>query len=315
MTEFQNPLGWRARLGVIIPTVNTVTEPEFNRILRGLDPAGVTTHFTRMPIHFRPEKDGYKDLMDDLQIRLEEFALFGADIVAYNCTVGSMACPPDLLIGKLESATGAPGVATAGSVVLALKALGADRISMATPYPDAVNDHEKAFLEGNGVAVVKMAGMSFDAVEPELGRKFSNLVVGKVLACSFVPGAREFLKAHHRSTPLFVVSGTPDEELAAIVAGRGLTPYFKGVYGSGRGKAEILRSKLADLACTARDLVFVGDGLTDFEAARAVAVPFVGRVRDGEDSPFPASTAVVSDLTGLDHALEDVTTFPLETHS
>ena len=149
----------------------------------------------------------------------------------------------------------------------------------------------------------------------ELGRKFSNLVVEKVLACPFVPGAREFLEAHHRSTPLFVVSGTPDEELAAIVSGRGLAPYFKGVYGTGRGKAEILRSILANLTCTARDLVFVGDGLTDFEAARAVAVPFVGRVREGEDSPFPASTAIVLDLTELDKALENVTTFPLETVS
>jgi phosphoglycolate phosphatase-like HAD superfamily hydrolase len=138
----------------------------------------------------------------------------------------------------------------------------------------------------------------------ELGRKFSNLVVEKVLACPFVPGAREFLEAHHRSTPLFVVSGTPDEELAAIVAGRGLTPYFMDVYGSGRGKAEILGTILEDLSCAARDLVFIGDGLTDFEAARAVCVSFVGRVREGEDSPFPASTALVSDLTGLDHALD-----------
>jgi phosphoglycolate phosphatase-like HAD superfamily hydrolase len=146
----------------------------------------------------------------------------------------------------------------------------------------------------------------------ELGRKFSDLVVEKVLACPFVPGAREFLEAHHRSTPLFVVSGTPDEELARIMAGRGLAPYFKDVYGSGHSKAEILCAILADLACTARDLVFVGDGLTDFEAARAVAVPFVGRVREGEDSPFPASTTVVSDLTGLDRVLESFALLPLE---
>lgn len=97
-----------------------------------------------------------------------------------------------------------------------------------------------------------------------------------------------------------------------MVAERGLAPYFKGVYGSGSGKAEILGAILADLACATRDLVFIGDGLTDFEATRAVAVPFVGRVREGEDSPFLASTAVVSDLTGLDRVLESFALLPLE---
>ncbi len=164
-------LGHRAKMGVIIPTVNTVTEPEFN----AMKPPGVTVHFTRMPIHFHPEEDDYKELMDDLQIRLDEFSLFGANIVAYNCTVGSMACPPDMLINKLEESTGATGVATAGSVVLALKTLGAAKISMATPYPDTVNEHEKEFLAGHGIEVLNMAGMEFGMSEPERGRMFARV--------------------------------------------------------------------------------------------------------------------------------------------
>ena len=158
-------------MGVIIPTVNTVTEPEFN----AMRPEGVTVHVTRMPIHFHPEKDGFKGLMDDLEICLNEFALFAADIVAYNCTVGSMACPTEMLINKLESVSGSPGVATASSVIQALGALEADTISMATPYPAATNQHEKKFLAESGIRVLKMAGMSFDAVEPELGRKFAEV--------------------------------------------------------------------------------------------------------------------------------------------
>lgn len=164
-------LGHRVKMGIIIPTVNTVTEPEFN----DMKPPGVTVHFTRMPIHFHPEEDGFKSLMDDLQIRLDELSHCGVTSVAYNCTVGSMACPADLLIGKLEGATGAPGVATAGSVLLALKAVGAKKISMATPYPDAVNEHEKQFLENHGLQVLKMAGMNFDVPEPERGRKFAQV--------------------------------------------------------------------------------------------------------------------------------------------
>ena len=161
----------RVKMGVIIPTVNTVTEPEFN----AMKPPGVTVHVTRMPIHFHPEVDGFKGLMEDLDIRLNEFVQFAADIVAYNCTVGSMACPSKMLIDKIESVTQAPGVATASSVVQALTALKSEYISLATPYADTTNEHEKEFLERNGIKVVKMAGMNFDAVEPELGRKFAEV--------------------------------------------------------------------------------------------------------------------------------------------
>ena len=158
------------KMGVIIPTVNTVTEPEMNAI----KPDGVTVHFTRMPIHFHPEEDDYQGLMNDLQVRLDEFALFEADIIAYNCTVGSIACPTDMLTTKLES-IGAPGVATAPSVIHALKTLGATKISMATPYPDEFNEHEKAYLESHGLTVLKMAGMEFGVGEPERGRKFAEV--------------------------------------------------------------------------------------------------------------------------------------------
>lgn len=162
MTEVQNPLGWRARLGIIIPTVNTVTEPEFNLILRGLDPEGVTTHFTRMPIHFHPEADGFKSLMADLDERLDELRQCGVAVVAYNCTVGSMACPPDKLIAKLEEAGNALGVSTTGSVLAALKALNVTRIALATPYTTDVNADEKDYFAANGIDIVAMAGMEFE---------------------------------------------------------------------------------------------------------------------------------------------------------
>ncbi|MEE2760196.1 MAG: decarboxylase [Pseudomonadota bacterium] len=152
-----NPLGWRARIGVIIPTVNTVTEPEFN----AMAPEGVTSHFTRMPIHFHPEEDDFKELMDDLHIRLDELKTCGSTVVAYNCTVGSMACPADKLKAKLEDVTGAPGVATASSVLKALEVLGVKNISMATPYSEEINEHEKGYLSAHGIEVVAMAGYDF----------------------------------------------------------------------------------------------------------------------------------------------------------
>ena len=140
----------------------------------------------------------------------------------------------------------------------------------------------------------------------DLGRKFSELVREKILACPFVAGAKEFLEAHHKSTPLFVVSGTPDEELLTITSERGLSPYFTGIYGSDRGKPEILTAIIDEQGWEARDMAFIGDGVTDFNAAAATSVPFIGRVPDSGSNPFPDSTNTIQDLTGLSRALEDL---------
>ena len=140
----------------------------------------------------------------------------------------------------------------------------------------------------------------------EFGRRFSELVLEKVLACPFVSGAREFLEACHETTSLFVVSGTPDEELVMIVKKRDLSPYFKAVYGSGRGKPDLLRQIITDQACRAEDLVFVGDGLSDFRAAADVSVPFIGRVPAGGENPFPDGATTITDLRELGHALAKI---------
>ena len=179
-THDAKPLGWRARFGVIIPTVNTVTEPEFH----AMAPDGVTSHFTRMPIHFHPEEDDFKELMDDLEIRLIELKTCGSTIVAYNCTVGSMACPADMLKAKLEGVTGAPAVATAVSVLKALEVLGVKRISMATPYSEETNEHEKEYLAAHGIEVVAMTGFDFSKSGDggAQGSDWAAVAPGEVLA-------------------------------------------------------------------------------------------------------------------------------------
>lgn len=172
--------GWRARIGVIIPTVNTVTEPELNAV----KPDGVTVHFTRMPIHRNPAEDGFKALMTDLDIRLDEFRTCGVDIVAYNCTVGSMGLPAETLIDKLKEGTlepGGPAVATFSSVIAAFEALGVKRVALASPYTDETNQHEADILAANGIEVVRAAGMNFGHGEAA-GRMYARVTPEQIKA-------------------------------------------------------------------------------------------------------------------------------------
>jgi phosphoglycolate phosphatase-like HAD superfamily hydrolase len=133
-----------------------------------------------------------------------------------------------------------------------------------------------------------------------LGDRFSELVLDEVRRCAYVPGAHELLTRLAARIPLFVASGTPEDELREIVAHRGLDALFRGVYGSPPTKAELLRRIMDDHDLAAAELVFVGDAMTDLKGAAGAAVPFVGRVPAGVANPFPAGTCCVTDMAELD---------------
>ena len=83
-------------------------------------------------------------------------------------------------------------------------------------------------------------------VREQLGRDFSELVLKKVLCCPFVPGAHEALKTLSPKVPLFVASGTPQQELDLIVEKRGLMGFFVEVWGSPHKKDDIIRAILCE---------------------------------------------------------------------
>lgn len=141
-----------------------------------------------------------------------------------------------------------------------------------------------------------------DSRSRELGERFSELVLDEVRRCAFVPGASVLLARLAATIPLFVASGTPEDELRGIVEHRGLGEWFAGVYGSPPTKAQILRQIMDEHALAAAELVFVGDAMTDLRGAAGAGVPFVGRVPAGEPSPFPEGTRWVRDLAELDAA-------------
>ena len=66
------------------------------------------------------------------------------------------------LIGKMEEIGKVGAISTAGAILKALDALGAAKISMATPYTDETNQHEKEFLAKHRVDVLAMAGLGLN---------------------------------------------------------------------------------------------------------------------------------------------------------
>jgi phosphoglycolate phosphatase-like HAD superfamily hydrolase len=117
-----------------------------------------------------------------------------------------------------------------------------------------------------------------DEEKKRLGERFSRIVFEKVLAAPFVGGAREALEALRvKDVPMIVASGTPQDELDRIVDERGLRALFVEVWGSPNEKAEVLRGVMKRFACGCDEILFVGDGTTDHEAATAAGVRFLAR--------------------------------------
>ena len=117
-----------------------------------------------------------------------------------------------------------------------------------------------------------------DSKFEELCCRFADLVFKKVLGCEFVDGALEFLEKYYKKYSFFIVSGTPHEEIQEIVKGRNLTKYFKGVFGSPTAKSVWTANILKDNGFDAKEVLWVGDALSDWRAAHENNILFAVRL-------------------------------------
>lgn len=113
-------------------------------------------------------------------------------------------------------------------------------------------------------------------IAEELSDRFSEIVLGKMRNADFLPGAWELLAyLKENEIPAFISSGTPDEELQTIVEQRDLELFFRNIYGSDITKAEAIDLIKKDFGFSSGELIFIGDSITDYEAANQRKVPFI----------------------------------------
>ncbi len=136
--------------------------------------------------------------------------------------------------------------------------------------------------------------------ETQLGDRFSQYVEDAVIASPYVLGADDFLENYYKSIPLFVASGTPDEELKRIVSRRNMSHYFVSVHGSPTKKGAIIQGILSNHGFNPDRVLMVGDAIADYEGAIVAGVKFIGRVmKYPQTYPFDTATVVLPDLTHL----------------
>jgi maleate cis-trans isomerase len=146
-----------AKIGVIVPPNNLANEVEFH----AMAPKGVTSHFTRLPIHLDTSEQGKAHFFAELEGATKLIAEAQPDVVLYSCTVSSILFPADEICARMRRIAGVPAVTTAPSLVAAFNRLGAKKIALVTPYDEPITMHEKEWLEHEGFEVTSVAFHGF----------------------------------------------------------------------------------------------------------------------------------------------------------
>ena len=160
----------QARIGLIIPSSNRLTEPQFNRYA----PSGVDIHVTRLRMTGK-----YRKPLNELKRALVEASEALSDvnpgIIVFHCTANSMenGLAHEAAIAEIiEQASGCPTLTTAQAITQAFNHFGIKKLVLISPYVQATNEHEVHYLKEDGYTVVHQLGLGleshgYSAVPPE----------------------------------------------------------------------------------------------------------------------------------------------------
>jgi maleate cis-trans isomerase len=151
----------KASIGLIIPSVNTYSEPQFNHFA----PEGLGIHVARARVagqwkrplpEMKGEIAGAAQLLSDAH----------PDVIVFHCTDTSMTQGPQgegKILDIVKDATGIEAMATSRLVLEALQTLGMKKIVLLTPYVSnkAVID----YLAAAGVTVLRDIAMKLEPKE------------------------------------------------------------------------------------------------------------------------------------------------------
>ena len=148
-------MGWRARLGFLIPPGNPTVEPE----MIAMAPPGVSVHFSRMVAHGATGTLDGQEERNRTQIgeSAKLLAMVKPNVVmlAHTATSYTLGRRAEVdLVQRLQDQCGCPVATSFGSVVAALKVLGATRVALGTPYSEETTLKGKALLQEHGFEVV-----------------------------------------------------------------------------------------------------------------------------------------------------------------
>jgi maleate cis-trans isomerase len=152
-------IGWRARLGFLVPPGNPTVEAE----MIAMAPDGVSLHFHRIAARGTPgslegQTERNRSMIESIDEAAALLAMVKPDVivVAHTATSYHLGRRGEAdLLDRLQRSTGRRLVTAFGSVVHALERLKVGKLALGTPYSPEVTLQGKAHLEAHGFEIVK----------------------------------------------------------------------------------------------------------------------------------------------------------------
>lgn len=142
-------IGWRARFGIISPSVNSTTETKFYRCI----PEGVNAHFTRMEFK-ETTPEYFERMIQDISSGARMLSHANIDATIFACTSGSLCslygglgCDQKI-ISQRKAHFDIAVSTTSMAATEAFRILGIKNIAVATFYEAWVDKLVKDFFEG-----------------------------------------------------------------------------------------------------------------------------------------------------------------------
>jgi maleate isomerase len=183
------------RVGVIVPSSNTVVEVDFARAL----PAGATLHAARMYLAETTAAAEREMVTRYLPQAARDLGSLHPHVVAFACTSGGAVLGAEgeaRLMEELARETGARIVSTNDAVGATVARHQPSQVAVITPYVDELNDRIRAGLERRGLPVVRIVGLGMT----------ENFAIARVAPARIVAFAEEAL--HGTEFDLLFVSCT-----------------------------------------------------------------------------------------------------------
>jgi maleate isomerase len=147
-------------IGLIIPSSNRLTEPQFNAYA----PPGVGIHVTRLRMTGK-----FRKPLSELKRPLVEAAEALSDVkpgmIVFHCTANSMEsglAHEKAIIEIIEQASGCPTITTAQAITQAFDRFGIKKLVLISPYVKATNQLEVNYLTETGYTVLHELGLGLE---------------------------------------------------------------------------------------------------------------------------------------------------------
>jgi phosphoglycolate phosphatase-like HAD superfamily hydrolase len=105
--------------------------------------------------------------------------------------------------------------------------------------------------------------------------RFSNIMRGLLVKPELlIPEILNYIKQYYKDVPMYIVSGSDQEELRYLCDALGITRYFKAIHGSPTPKVEWVRQLINDHVSIKENCFLVGDSINDKQAANENGIDF-----------------------------------------